>query len=242
MTTRLLARTIFAMLAVAVSATEMPAAERSVTSVQIQEYLSQMKALTAVPWSIDVNYELVGRSEDKRMEWLELSRTMTWAVLVARPTDIDSVVVDDLVSQAVDPWGWESTQIHAALGHIGRRAVLRLVEVIETAPIAGNRAEYFSRGLQEVLANTSPQEIDTFLVDRIAGGLDSPDPGTAGNVAQALGAIGPAARRAIPALERSFERACERDRELRVNLGVAWSDLVRWQIEKITEMTYQRDC
>src|SRR5689334_9969062 len=139
-----LARTIVAMMViafVALSPTGSQAAgQRSELSIQIQSYLNQMKVLTATPWSVDANYDLVGRPESQEMIWRGISENMTIAIMAAGPADIDQKIVDDLVDQACEPWSWENSQIHLALAHIGRRAITKYIDVIEATPVGENRA------------------------------------------------------------------------------------------------------
>ena len=206
---------------------------------RIREDLSQMKSITAMPWSIDEHYELIGRPESKMVAWNGIAANLKIAVTHSRPADIDDAIIDNLINQACDPLGWENPDIHTAIGHIGARAVARYVNVIEETPPGGNRTEYFSRGLPEVLMNTAQSDIDQKLIDKIALGLDHPDRATRLNFAGALGVIGPAAASALPKLKQMFERQLKEDNEYGLITGIWPHDFLRWQIESISQSPYR---
>jgi hypothetical protein len=214
--------------------------QRSDASVQIQKYLGEMKAITATPWSINEHFDLVGRPDAQATVWYGIAENMTKAVLATNPAAIDEQIVDDLVNQACDPLGWENPTIDMALAHVGPRAIVKLIDVIEAAP---NRryAEYYSRGLADILEQTNPADVDATLIDKVATGLDHPDRATSLQFAEALGAIGPPARRFLPALEKMFQRELEEYKKSPLILGIWPHDVVRWQIEKITGMPYTPD-
>lgn len=227
-------------LAAVVPAPSQAAVQRSAISIQIHSYLDAMKGMTATPWSIDERYELVGRTESQRMTWQGTAENMVTAILTSGPSDIDEQIIDDLINQACDPWGWENPTINVALAHIGRPAITKLIDVIVATPQGGNRTEYYSRGLAEVMARTRPDQIDDSLIDKIATGADHPDLGTSVNFAEALGAVGPPARKSLPVLEKLYRRAVEEDKSVPVVVGRYWHDVVRWQIESITGKPYER--
>jgi HEAT repeat protein len=202
--------------------------QRTDTSLAASEVLKEMRAITDTPYSFDRAGKILGRTERDERRWQELAVNLSDLIVNATPSALDTQVLDEITAQFRDPYAWVSSDVLArSLGHIGPRAVSKLIETTRTSS-----DELVRQRVSEILTfaiNYSNKQFDTALIDALVMLLDDPDTYVSTNAASALGSLGPRATRALPALERSLVAAEQKER-LRATggfVGILSSDVIR---------------
>jgi len=209
---------------------------RTATSLALERSTQAMKAITRVPYSTDQQGNLVGRSEEAERQWFLLAGEINRVVTAANPMDVDDEAIGEIADQFLDPIGWGGYPLAGALGRVGSRGVLALVERIRgsTDPIVQYR---LTEGLVAVAAKLGSSDLSSQAIGGVTDLLDSPNHGVVVNAVQALEQIGPPARAALPALERTLQAARSEEMTGGVRLGPQMSYLVQMAIAQISGRT-----
>ena len=205
--------------------------QRSDASIKIDKSLEAMKSVTSKPYSFDQQGTLVGRTEMDLETWNGRAKQLSDDVVRARPSAIDARALDDIANQLNDPIAWDPNILDHALARIGSRAIEKLAQMIRASSDSLVRY-HLSEHLASVVADARNADIDDHAIDEIAALLDHSD-GTVRvmGAAQALGEIGPRARKTLPALEKELEIVRQQEGGLR--FGRTGVDIVGIAISKI---------
>jgi hypothetical protein len=211
--------------------TDAQPSQRSGASIKIENLVAAMNVITGKPYSFDQKGTLIGRTEVDRLNWNDLAMQMSDAVVSARPSEVDAKALDDLTDQLNDPIAWDPNILDYALGHIGSAAIVKLTQIIKSSPDSLRRY-YLSEHLARAVSGARNADIDDHAIDEVASLLNHSDSVVRVlGASQALGAIGPRARRALPALQRELEMV--RREEGGVRFGRPGTDIVGIAISRI---------
>jgi HEAT repeat protein len=206
--------------------------QRTDASIKIEKSVEVMNSITSKPYSFDRQGTLIGRTEMDRETWTTLARQLSDGVVSARPSDIDEKAIDDIVRQLLDPLAWDFGPLDRALGHIGSRAAERLVGMIQASSDSLIRY-HLSEDLTGMIGKARNADIDDQAIEHIADLLENSDQVVRISAAQALGAVGPRARPALPLLEKRLQEAREAERAAGVYLGPRVVDILGMSISQI---------
>lgn len=210
--------------------------QRSDASIAASNILEGMGDITSKTYSFDQAGRILGRTEIDYSQWSELATQLADLIVGAIPGDIDSQVIEEIVAQLRDPYAWfQTVRLERAVGHIGSRAVNRLVQGIQTSsdPLIWY---HFAEELAFAVKYLDTTQIDDGLIDQLSALLEQPDDAVRSDAARALGYLGPRAARALPALERSLMLATEQENAggTVVVLGVRSVEIIDAAIVSIT--------
>jgi hypothetical protein len=209
---------------------------RSPTSLAIERSIEPMKRITAVPYRIDQDGNLVGRSDAAEQTWHELAAQLNRVVTAANPADIDDQALGDILDQFQDRLGLAGYSLSPSIAHLGSRGVIEMVERVKSASdreIQGKLAE----GLISVACGLQGSDLSNQTIDAVVDLLDPPTLGVVSNAALTLGKFGPRARSALPALEKVYQAALVEEKTRPTFLGTTLSYLVQLAMDQISGRT-----
>jgi hypothetical protein len=223
-------------LALSIAGAHAQQSSRSATSLAVERSIEPMKRITAVPYRLDQDGNLVGRSEAAQQTWHELAAQLNRVVTSANPADVDNQAIGDILDQFQDRLGLAGYSLSPSVAHLGSRAVIEMVDRIKSSSdreIQGKLAE----GLISVACRLQGSELSNQTIDAVVDLLDPPTLGVVSNAALTLGKFGPRARAALPALEKVHQAALVEEKTMPIFLGPTLSYLVQLAMDEINGRT-----